>query len=31
MISARFALSDGLAALEKAAEPGILKVLIYPD
>jgi threonine dehydrogenase-like Zn-dependent dehydrogenase len=31
MISARFALSDGLAAFEKAAEHGILKVLIYPD
>ncbi len=31
MISARFALSDGLAAFEKAAEHGILKVLIDPD
>lgn len=31
MISARFPLSDGLAAFEKAAEHGILKVLIAPD
>ncbi|MCB2209762.1 alcohol dehydrogenase catalytic domain-containing protein [bacterium] len=31
MISARFALSDGVAGFEKAAEHGILKVLVYPD
>jgi threonine dehydrogenase-like Zn-dependent dehydrogenase len=30
LIAARYALEDGLAALEKAAEPGVLKVLIEP-
>ncbi len=30
LIAARFPLEDGLAALEKAAEPGVLKVLIEP-
>ena len=30
LISARFELSDGLEALERAQEPGILKVLLCP-
>jgi threonine dehydrogenase-like Zn-dependent dehydrogenase len=30
LIAVRFPLEDGLAALEKAAEPGVLKVLIEP-
>ncbi len=31
MISARFSLSDGLAAFEKAGEHGVIKVLLEPD
>lgn len=31
LIAARFRLSDGLAAFEKAAEHGVLKVLVQPD
>jgi threonine dehydrogenase-like Zn-dependent dehydrogenase len=30
LIAARYRLEDGLQALEKAAEPGVLKVLIEP-
>jgi threonine dehydrogenase-like Zn-dependent dehydrogenase len=30
LIAARYRLEDGLEALEKAAEPGVLKVLIEP-
>ncbi|MET0557004.1 MAG: alcohol dehydrogenase, partial [Vicinamibacteria bacterium] len=30
LIAARYRLDDGLAALDKAAEPGVLKVLIEP-
>jgi len=30
LVSARYPLAEGIAALEKAAEPGVLKVLLYP-
>jgi threonine dehydrogenase-like Zn-dependent dehydrogenase len=30
LIAARYALDDGLAALARAGEPGVLKVLIAP-
>jgi threonine dehydrogenase-like Zn-dependent dehydrogenase len=31
MIHGRYGLADGLAAFEKAAESGVLKVLVSPD
>jgi threonine dehydrogenase-like Zn-dependent dehydrogenase len=31
LIDDRFPLADGLRALQRAAEPGVLKVLVAPD